>query len=1022
MADIEISSSNPFAELQRSICGVLNDSADLSAVGVAFIPENSKDVEYEIKKNLQKQGLACVVMTPSGKYLGHDGEKICYQIDDLTLQVVEYPPVNRARKGGFATGLDVCNYATEALGGPNGVIDFGIICPVGVEQGEEDGLLVTTAKFKTTLRNENGFDPVYPKYALSADIGDGTVTLMQDGVLVGSFSMNQKESLSIDLSAGGAGGGVVWGRIVGDLSAQADLTAKFGAEREWAEGEFAKKSDVSAYALSADVTAISVELANAITEHGEAVWGKITGDLSAQTDLKGELDSVREAIPTKVSELENDAGYISAHQSLDEYAKKQWVEDKNYLTAHQDLTDYAKKSWVEDKNYLTAHQDLSEYAKSADVARDYQPKGNYLTAHQSLSGYATENWVKEQGFISAHQDLTDYAKKTWVQDQGYLTAHQDLTDYAKKEWVEDKNYLTAHQSLSGYATENWVKDQGYISAHQDLTDYAKKQWVQDQGYLTAHQSLDEYAQKSWVEGKNYLTAHQSLDGYATESWVEGKNYLTAHQDLTDYAKKTDIGNGTVTVKQGDSVRGSFTLNQSGDATIQLSEGLANVSWGEITGSLTAQTDLKNALDAKADADDLEDYALSADVAREIQRVEGEIPTKVSELENDAGYLSAHQSLADYARKAQVSISYSDSTKKITLNADGHTTEIDATDFIKDGMVESARYDSASRKIIISFNTDAGKAPISVDVGDLVHEYTAGTGLQLNGSEFSVDSTVATKTWVEGKNYLTAHQDLSEYAKSADVARDYQPKGNYLTAHQSLEGYATESWVQDQNYLTAHQSLTAYPTKAEVARDYQPKGEYLSSTALEGYATQQWVENKNYLTAHQDLGQYAQKTWVEGKGYATQQWVEDKNYLTSHQDLSQYAKKTWVQDQNYLTSHQDLTPYAQKTWVQNQGYLTAHQDLTPYAQKTWVEGKGYITSEALAPYALSADIGKGTVTIYQNGLNRGSFSMNQKGDTTINLTGGGSGGDAVWGGITGTLSAQTDLNEALGRKVVLKHWD
>lgn len=75
------------------------------------------------------------------------------------------------------------------------------------------------------------------------------------------------------------------------------------------------------------------------------------------------------------------------------------------------------------------------------------------------------------------------------------------------------------------------------------------------------------------------------------------------------------------------------------------------------------------------------------------------------------------------------------------------------------------------------------------------------------------------------------------------------------------------------------------------------------------------------------------------------------------------------------------------------------------------------------YALSADIGDGKVTINQGGTKKGEFTLNQKGDVTIDLaSGGGGGGDAVWGSITGTLSAQTDLNTALNNKVTLKIWD
>ena len=83
-----------------------------------------------------------------------------------------------------------------------------------------------------------------------------------------------------------------------------------------------------------------------------------------------QAETVDLEIPTKVSQLQNDSGYLTQHQSLADYATKQWVEDKGYLTSHQSLAGYATQSWVQQQGYLTAHQ--------------------------SLSGYATESWVNTQ--------------------------------------------------------------------------------------------------------------------------------------------------------------------------------------------------------------------------------------------------------------------------------------------------------------------------------------------------------------------------------------------------------------------------------------------------------------------------------------------------------------------------------------------------------------------------------------------------------------------------------------------------
>lgn len=77
--------------------------------------------------------------------------------------------------------------------------------------------------------------------------------------------------------------------------------------------------------------------------------------------------------------------------------------------------------------------------------------------------------------------------------------------------------------------------------------------------------------------------------------------------------------------------------------------------------------------------------------------------------------------------------------------------IDASDFIKDGMVESVNFDQATKHLTITFNTDAGHDAIDVDLTELVDTYKSGTGLTLaEDGTFSIDeAVVATKTWANG---------------------------------------------------------------------------------------------------------------------------------------------------------------------------------------------------------------------------------------------------------------------------------
>lgn len=62
---------------------------------------------------------------------------------------------------------------------------------------------------------------------------------------------------------------------------------------------------------------------------------------------------------------------------------------------------------------------------------------------------------------------------------------------------------------------------------------------------------------------------------------------------------------------------------------------------------------------------------------------------------------------------------------------GKTKEIsraNADAFVKDGLLESATYNAKTHILTLTFNTDAGKSAIDVDLGTLVDTYTAGDGL------------------------------------------------------------------------------------------------------------------------------------------------------------------------------------------------------------------------------------------------------------------------------------------------------
>ena len=84
-----------------------------------------------------------------------------------------------------------------------------------------------------------------------------------------------------------------------------------------------------------DINSNFEDLNNTIEDNEETVSSSLN-DLESRKADKVDIPIV----PTNVSAFTNDAGYLTQHQSLTDYATKEWVEGKNYLTQHQDISAY----------------------------------------------------------------------------------------------------------------------------------------------------------------------------------------------------------------------------------------------------------------------------------------------------------------------------------------------------------------------------------------------------------------------------------------------------------------------------------------------------------------------------------------------------------------------------------------------------------------------------------------------------------------------------------------------------------
>ena len=155
--------SNILEEVQRYVADKLNTDPQLSAC--PFLVENRKDIDYEIKNALGRQGIVGLVMTPKATFAGaYMDTSLAWQLDELEIDIVENITVNRGKKdGGCITGQDAAMRLFNVLCPLSGEGE-GKFCPVSLEEGEDGNLIVNKCILKCLVHvSESQPEPLKKK-------------------------------------------------------------------------------------------------------------------------------------------------------------------------------------------------------------------------------------------------------------------------------------------------------------------------------------------------------------------------------------------------------------------------------------------------------------------------------------------------------------------------------------------------------------------------------------------------------------------------------------------------------------------------------------------------------------------------------------------------------------------------------------------------------------------------------------------------------------------------------------------
>ena len=251
---------------------------------------------------------------------------------------------------------------------------------------------------------------------------------------------------------------------VKDLSALvAELPSKDDIVTTSVLNDYAKSSDLKDYAKLSDL---------------EGVIKSKDLELYATKEFVG--DEIKKIeIPTKVSELENNAGYLTKEVADSYYAAIGTTGsgdgvDKNYvdgeLAKKQNIIDdiddirtkankalqsipdeYVTDSELSQKGYLTEHQDISHLATKAELPT----VPTKVSELENDSKFITLSDVPEVAVPTKTSELTN--------DSGFITINdvpvlEIPEEYITEEELNQKGYLTEHQSLSDYYTKGEIND------------------------------------------------------------------------------------------------------------------------------------------------------------------------------------------------------------------------------------------------------------------------------------------------------------------------------------------------------------------------------------------------------------------------------------------------------------------------------------------------------------------------------------------------------------------------------------
>ena len=193
--------------------------------------------------------------------------------------------------------------------------------------------------------------------------------------------------------------------------------------------------------------------------------------------------------------------------------------------------------------------------------------------------------------------------------------------------------------------------------------------------------------------------------------------------------------------------------------------------------------------------------------------------------------------------------------------------VNAAKFVKDGMLESADYSTDTKKLVLTWNTDAGKTATEIDLNDLVNTYTGSDHIIVGtDGKISIADDVALESDLTALEtaFEKAIEDEAKARDDADKAIGERIDG--VVADVALKAVKTDVEAA----LAEKADKSAFDTHVEAY------GEFVEgyNADKETFATKTDLDNKvDTTTYNNDKSTFATKTEVNGQFTAVGQRID-----------------------------------------------------------------------------------------------------------------------------------------------------